>query len=341
MRTADSSGEAPLKRADKVVGSGRTRPSGAEAAISRYALAVNSRIVGGLIAVALIVAACGGSAPPASPDATPSAAGGPSVIPYIVTLEQAVGPNRLLFTLLDPDTNASVAAPDLPVSVAFTDPAGVAGTAMEAPFIWAIEDSRGVYVVKPTFGSAGTWKAAFTTAGATGAPETIVVSFDVREDGTTVAVGEQAPSVKTPTLADVGGNVGAISTDKEPTSAFYERSVDELLAAKTPFVLVFATPKFCTSAQCGPTLERVKAVAAQRPDFTIVNVEPYELDFTDGALQARRDANGQLQAVPASDAYGLVTEPWIFVIDGSGTVTASLEGIFTDEELLGAIDAAT
>jgi len=109
--------------------------------------------------------------------------------------------------------------------------------------------------------------------------------------------------------------------------------------AQVPFALVFATPKFCKSAQCGPTLERVKAVAAQRPGFTVVNVEPYQLDFVDGALQARLDADGQLQAVPASDAYGLVTEPWVFVIDGGGTITTSLEGVFADEELLAAIDA--
>ena len=303
-----------------------------------YALAVRSRILGGLVAVALVVAACGGSAAPNGSGPEPSA-GRPSVIPVIVTVEQIVGPNRLLFSLRDPGTKEPVARPDRPVSVAFTDPAGVAGAAMDGRFIWAIEGSRGVYVVNTTFGSAGTWKAAFTTMGATGAPETIVVSFDVREQGTTVSVGDQAPSVKTPTLADVDGNVAAISTDPEPVPAFYEHSVDELLGASTPFALVFATPKFCKSAQCGPTLERVKAVAAQRPGFTVVNVEPYQLDYTDGALQLRLDANGQLQAVPASDAYGLVTEPWVFVIDGGGTITTSLEGVFADEELLAAIDA--
>ncbi len=210
---------------------------------------------------------------------------------------------------------------------------------MDGKFVWAIEGTRGIYIANPTFGSAGTWKAAFTTAGATG-PETIIVTFDVHEKGATVAVGEQAPSVKTPTLADVDGNVHAISTDTDPQPAFYEHSVDELLAAKTPFALVFATPKFCKSAQCGPTLERVKAVAAQRPGFTVVNVEPYALDYVDGELQARLTPDQQLEPVPASDAYGLVTEPWLFVIDETGKVTASFETIFTDEELLAAIDAS-
>jgi len=43
-----------------------------------------------------------------------------------------------------------------------------------------------------------------------------------------------------------------------------------------------------------------------------------------------------LQTVPAADAYGLVTEPYVFVVDGDGIVSASFELLFTPEE----IDAA-
>jgi hypothetical protein len=313
-----------------------------------YASDVRSRILGGFLMVALVVAACGGaSSPPASPSpaASPSSAGspsaqGPSVIPVIVTVEQVVGPNRFLFSLLDPDTNQPLAAPDRPVTVGFTDPAGGTIPAADATFIWAIENERGVYVTYPTFSVPGTWKGSFTTMGTRGVAETINLSFDVREDGTTVAVGEQAPAVRTPTLADVGGDVMHVSTDQHPEPAFYAHSVDQLLNAGTPFLLAFATPKFCASAQCGPTLERVKAVAAQRPGFTVVNVEPYELELVDGSLEAKRSDQGQLIPVEASNAYGLVTEPWVFVIDGAGTIGGSFESIFTDEELLTAIDAA-
>lgn len=308
---------------------------------------VPSRLVGALVGLALLVAACGGSSPggsspgETSPGPSGSPAGRPSVIPVIVSVEQAVGPDRFLFSLLDPEANRPVAAPDRPVSVVFRDPSGRAGQPVEATFMWAIEDERGVYVVNPTFDAAGTWAADFTVPGASGAAETIRVDFDVREDRATVALGEKAPSVKTPVLADVGGDVAKVSTDTDPVPAFYEHSVDELLAAGRPFVLAFATPKFCTSAQCGPTLERLKAVAASRPDIAVVNVEPYELEYADGALQARRTAEGQLQAVPATREYGLLTEPWIFVVDGSGTVTGSFETIFSEDELLAAIDAAT
>ena len=83
-------------------------------------------------------------------------------------------------------------------------------------------------------------------------------------------------------------------------------------------MLVFATPKFCQTQTCGPTLEKVKAVAEAHPDMTFINVEPYLLEEVDGQLQPDLDANGMLQAAPATDAYGLLVEPFVFVVDGDG-----------------------
>ena len=151
--------------------------------------------------------------------------------------------------------------------------------------------------------------------------------------------GEDAPSVDTPTLADVGGDVAKVSTDTDPDPAFYETSIADALAAKEPFVLVFATPKFCQTKTCGPTLEKVKAVAADHPDVTFINVEPYLLEDVDGQLQPDLSADGKLQPAPATTAYGLLVEPFVFVVDGDGVVTDSYELIFTTEEIDAALDA--
>ena len=98
-------------------------------------------------------------------------------------------------------------------------------------------------------------------------------------------------------------------------------------------MLVFATPKFCQTAVCGPTLEKVKTIAAAHPDVTFINVEPYQLEVVDGQLQPRLSASNQLQAVPATDAYGLLSEPFVFVVGSDGVVKASFELIFTTEEI--------
>ncbi|MGC2239312.1 MAG: thioredoxin family protein, partial [Acidimicrobiia bacterium] len=47
----------------------------------------------------------------------------------------------------------------------------------------------------------------------------------------------------------------------------------------------------------------------------------------------------ELTAVPATDEWGLPSEPWVFVVGADGRVTASFEGAASDEEMRTAIDA--
>ena len=115
--------------------------------------------------------------------------------------------------------------------------------------------------------------------------------------------------------------------------------MDQALADGKPFVLVFATPKFCTSAQCGPTLDRIKPFLARYPGVTFINVEPFKLKLVDGVLQAETDANGQLQPAPVTDEWHLFSEPAVYVVDGDGIVRAAFELIFSDAELTAALDA--
>ena len=101
-----------------------------------------------------------------------------------------------------------------------------------------------------------------------------------------------------------------------------------------------ATPAFCQSAQCGPTLDRVKAVAADAPDnVRFINVEPYQLTFTEGRLQPNLDAkNNQLQPVESVNTWGILTEPWVFTVDGTGVVRGSFEGVLGEDELKASIN---
>jgi hypothetical protein len=291
------------------------------------------------ISFLVLAAACGGAQSASSPAAASATAA--SVIPVIVSSQQVVGSNRFLFSFLDPATNTPVAAPDRTASVAFIAPGdSQPGAASPATFVWAIEGSRGDYVATADFPKAGDWKAVFTTQAPGKPPESISVGFQVQEKGITVPVGAKAPTVATPTAADVGGDLSKLSTDPSPDPRFYQLSVANALAAHRPFVLVFATPAFCTSGQCGPTLDRVKEVAKGVPDsVAFINVEPYKLQFTEGRLQPVLDANGQLQPVDAVNAWGLVSEPWIFTVDRDGIIRGSFEGVVGVDELKAAIAA--
>ena len=59
--------------------------------------------------------------------------------------------------------------------------------------------------------------------------------------------------------------------------------------------------------------------------MTFINVEPYQLEDVDGQLQPVLDANGELQATTTTNEWGLLTEPWIFVVDRDGIVRGSYE----------------
>jgi hypothetical protein len=294
------------------------------------------------------VAACG-SRGPAGPSTSPgmttaapttaplasTGTGGPTVIPVIISGQQVVGANRFLFSFLDPETNLPAATPDRTASVAFIAPGETEpGPAFPAEFLWAIPDTRGDYIAQVDLPSAGDWKAIFVTQAPGGPQEAIGVGFQVVQDGATVAVGEPAPASKTPTVTDVGGDLRRLSTDVRPDPAFYRVSVSDALARHTPFVLAFATPAFCRSAQCGPTLDLIKSVAKTSPSsVAFINVEPYELKYTEGRLQPVVDANNQLQPVQAVNEWGILTEPWVFAVDRNGIVRGSFEGVVTEAEL--------
>ena len=245
-----------------------------------------------------------------------------------------------MFSFLD-SQNVPVAAPDRTVEVKLfdlgADPAkSVAQGA--ATFIWAIEPRVGVYVVDVELPTAGSYGIEFTTAVGGGSPEIIRSVLDVQPTSSVVGVGDKAPASDTPTLADVGGDVSKIASDPAPVAAFYETSIAQAIAAKEPFVVAFATPKFCASQQCGPTLDRLKPIAARHPGMTVINVEPYVLELQDGQLQPVL-TDDQLTPAASTNEWRLPTEPWVFVVNRDGVITASLMMIFSDEELEAAITA--
>jgi hypothetical protein len=151
-------------------------------------------------------------------------------------------------------------------------------------------------------------------------------SFEVKVHGTTPAVGAPAPSSKTPTIRDVK-SLTQITSDPTPTRRFYETSIAQAIARHEPFVAVFATPKYCTSQVCGPTLERVEHLAPQFPKMTFIHVEIYDLS----------KAPAHLVAVPADREWGLPSEPWVFLVNSKGLVAGEWEGTVASPELAAAI----
>lgn len=278
--------------------------------------------------VAISGAACAGGGDgdtDADPDGGGDAASfdqgfaGAKAYPVVASSEVIEGENRLLIGLLN-DEDAPIAAPGISMHVAFYDLGESADRpAFETDAEFIDTGPRGLYVTYPTFDSTGKWGAEVTVEGK-GLDETVRTSFEVGPSGSTPAVGEKVPASETPTGS--GRKLEKISTDTKPDPDFYRKSIDEALKAGRPFVVTFATPRFCSSAVCAPTLDIVKKESKDWRDVEFIHVEVYEFEDPD-----------DLKPVPAVEEWGLPSEPWVFVVDSKGKLAAKFEGTVSPEEL--------
>jgi hypothetical protein len=280
------------------------------------------RLIAATLGAVLIVAAC--SSEPARDEMATSKGvptPGQEVFPVVASSEIVVGKNRLQIGLIN-EQDAPVRSPKTTLQVSFVAPGEQApSSGSRMSFVWTIKPMQGLWVGQATFDRPGQWEAVIDVQGG-GYDAQVQTVFEVKKEGTTPEIGDEAPAVDTPTASDVD-DLSEITTDSDPNPRFYELSIADAVTAQKPAVIVFATPKFCTSQVCGPTLSIVKDVAKQFPRVNFVHVEPYDLD----------KVPQELDPVPAVTAWGLPSEPWVFVSDARGRVAAKYEGSVAPREL--------
>ncbi len=274
--------------------------------------------------------------PAASPSVAPSAA---TVIAGLQTTVIRVGMNWLVVTTSSP-LNRELAWPDVSAHVRFRNATDATAAPIDVDgfFIWVSVGARGAFVFDASFPSAGPWDATITLTRNGAVEGSAEFPLAVQERGTTPAVGEPAPSVHTPTAADAGGFLANITTDVFPDPRFYRESVDQLLAEHKPFVLVFYSPAYCPTTACGPLLKYLKVIADEFPTMSFVHVEPHVMTNYGNRLVPDW-STGNLEFNAAAKAYGIPVEPFVFVVDSQGLVSASFELIVGSDEMRAAIRA--
>jgi hypothetical protein len=101
-------------------------------------------------------------------------------------------------------------------------------------------------------------------------------------------------------------------------------------AGKQPVVLLFATPALCVSRVCGPVVDVAEQVKSEvGEDAAFIHSEVFN------------DNDPNAGILPQLRAYGLETEPWLFVLDAEGRVSTRIEGAFSVEELRDAVEKAS
>lgn len=274
------------------------------------------RIVSVLVVLAVVLVSCSAS------DQSEPSAGGDVLIGIRASSDPAIGDDRLLFGINEINGTRRGSPDEIVTLVAHSLEAPDTTIEAEAVFMWIIPGSIGLYRATVPFDRAGIWEIDFTIS--TGeATEPFLI--DVQAVPQTVAIGESAPRVETMTLFDAP--IEDLTTDSDPLPALYEASLDELLENGQKTVVLFATPAYCTSAACGPLMDQTKEILARTHGVNFIHIEVYA-GFNEPGF-----APDAAHLVPAVIAFGLPSEPWIFVMDEEGVVLARFEGVLGEGEL--------
>jgi hypothetical protein len=261
------------------------------------------------------------------------------ILPVVMSSTVAVGPNRFLYNVLD-QAYRQLAAPEVVSSIDFyaiERDADTPASSVES-FYLSSGLGRGLYRAAVEFDCVGEWGAEVSIQLANGSVVRERLRFEVHPGGSTPAIGAAAPRSDSLTALTLE-EAALISTDQHPAPAAYDKTVAETVASGRPSLVFFATPAFCQTGYCGPTVELVKTVAREHEgEVEFVNVEPYELGMTENGLQPVLDEAGQLQPVQAALDYGIPVEPYLFLVDAEGDVFAKFEGIVGGDELRAAIE---
>ncbi len=181
---------------------------------------------------------------------------------------------------------------------------------------------RGIYVARTDFDEPGDWGVEANVVRPTGPQPPIRVSFKVKPKSDTPAIGEPVPASQTP-VGHTAQEVESFCSARPPDPEFHQLTIADAITQGKPAVILFATPGFCESMLCGPSLESLKALRGRYGDqVNYIHVEIYK----DGRPNERREM------VPAVAEWGLTTEPWLFVVGPDGRLADKFEGSITVEE---------
>jgi hypothetical protein len=245
----------------------------------------------------------------------------------LVPSELVVGQNRMAVGLLDGKKQMIQEADVHFQYFDLSDPDApqleqeAAATAVQSP-----DGRTTIFTHERRFERAGEWGLAVQAKMIDGQTAVQHIKFNVTPDSDTVLPGEMAPQVQTPRLTDVAGDFSLITSAWEPNPAFYQLSLDEALSNGKPTVLLLATPAFCQTRFCGPAYEIATTLETEFGDtVNFIHVEVY------AGLPDPSQNDWQLSPVMA--AFGLTTEPWVYVMDADGQVVYRAEGMFTEDEI--------
>ena len=281
-----------------------------------------------LASLALLAAACKSGGSNEKPQA-----GSATLI--VASSELVPGPNRLAFAILDNNTQEIIEAPVARVRI-LNDKSLVQETAATLKTIGTSfththpdgktethTEARSFYVARAIFDKPGIYKIEAILTTANGTTITTQGNLQVLAKGNTPAIGEAVPKSQNPTVKDTT-DLSKITSDDSPDPDLYQTTIVDAIAAHKPLVVLFATPRFCTSRLCGPETEILKQLKNKhKGEAAFIHVEIWK-DLDSPQPKVLNDAVKE---------WNLQTEPWFFLVDTNGKLFDKFEGIVPLDEL--------
>jgi hypothetical protein len=297
------------------------------------------RLVPFVLVGVVLAAGCGGASTSSTEGAKEGTLGallarpGPDVSLVQGTFDYAVGDVRVTFLVVDSQARLisrprarvwvgrSLESTPLLTAEASLEPIGIPGRS-EA----AAGGATSIYAARFRLARPGTYTIVVQPEGA---EIQGIGNLQVAARPLAPAVGAKAVRSRTPTLASTGGDPAPLTTADPPDRSLLRYSVAESLAAHAPFVLVFATPKYCTSRTCGPVVDVAQAVQKRVTGSGVrfIHVEVY------------RDNNPSQGHNRWFKEWRLPGEPFVFLVGRDGRIKARFEGSVSLAELAAAVRA--
>ena len=189
-------------------------------------------------------------------------------------------------------------------------------------------DVRGLYTTHLTFARPGVWGLEIQAREGHDSLGRARFTVTVLDRSQTPAPGEPAPRSRNVIARDVE-DLHEIDTSTVPDLRLHRARIADAIAQGKPQLIAFATPQFCTSRMCGPVLEVVRQLLPRYGDRVAFTHQEIWRDFA------------KKEMFPTVEQWRLTSEPWIFVVDSRGIVSARFEGLVTVQELEYALHRVT
>ncbi|MCH2657922.1 MAG: hypothetical protein MKZ81_02820 [Dehalococcoidia bacterium] len=185
-----------------------------------------------------------------------------------------------------------------------------------------------VYIAHVNFDNTGRWGLALDVIDKENDQtyQDLQLSLFVQERTSEPQLGEIPPASIQALVSDVA-DISAIDSSLPPNPNLHNITIKKAIELPQSTLIAFVTPGFCQTKFCAPTMEYVVNPLYEKygKKINFIHIEPFD-------LERARSGEGLFPTKTVTE-WKLLSEPFIFLLNAKGEVSAKFEGIMSLEEV--------